>query len=100
LSGNRAAPYRIGFQIAREPGVGLGLGATQLLGFGHQAFLNAAGTVDKGTVTQSLIGAYPTLSWAPIPRDRGHSFHGMLGSHSTGRWAADLTGGFMESGLR
>ena len=37
--------------------------------------------------------------WASIPRDRGHSFHGIVGSHSTRRWAAGLTDGFMESGL-
>ena len=36
---------------------------------------------------------------APIPRDRGHSFHGIAGSHSTRRWAAGLTDGFMGSGL-
>jgi hypothetical protein len=29
----------------------------------------------------------------------GHRFHGISGSHSTRRWAADLTDGFMESGL-
>jgi hypothetical protein len=34
--------------------------------------------------------------WAVIPRDRGHSFHGISGSHSTRWWAADLTDGFME----
>ena len=38
-------------------------------------------------------------SWAAIPRDRGHSFHGILGSHSTGRWAAILTDGSLKSGL-
>lgn len=37
--------------------------------------------------------------WASIPREGGHSFHGILGSHSTRRWAAGLTGGFIESGL-
>ena len=35
---------------------------------------------------------------APIPRDRGHSFHGIAGSHSTGS-RAGLTDGFMGSGL-
>jgi putative transposase len=29
----------------------------------------------------------------------GHSFQGIVGSHSTRRWAAGLTDGFMESGL-
>jgi len=36
---------------------------------------------------------------AVIPRDRGHSFHGIAGSHSTAWRAVGLTDGFMESGL-
>ena len=37
--------------------------------------------------------------WASIPRDRWHLFHGIPGSPSRRRWAADLTDGFIESGL-
>ena len=36
---------------------------------------------------------------ALIPRDRGHSFHGIAGSHSGRRRASGLTDGFMEQGL-
>ena len=64
---------------------------------------------DKSKVVRKLrCAVYPRKSseecafhgsWAPIPRDRGHSFHGIVGSHSTRMWAADLTDGFMESGL-
>jgi DNA replication protein DnaC len=39
------------------------------------------------------------VSWAPIPRDRGHSFHDIVGSHSTRSWAAGLTDRFIDSGL-
>ena len=72
------------------------LGTTQIpiivdLGFGD-ALGNPKYQIDYGSC--AFHG-----SWAPVPRDRGHSFHGIVGSHSTRRWAAGLTDGFMESGL-
>jgi hypothetical protein len=38
-------------------------------------------------------------AWFAHSTEVGHLFHGIVGSHSTRRWAADLTDGFMESGL-
>ncbi len=54
--------------------------------------------VDLFGMLERLYGAFHGR-WASIPRDRGLSFHFMVGSHSTRRWAADLTIGFMRSGL-
>ena len=34
-----------------------------------------------------LKAANSTRWWAEIPRHRGHSFHGMMGTDSTGSWA-------------
>lgn len=36
---------------------------------------------------RGLVAANSTRWWAEIPRHRGHSFHGMMGTDSMGSWA-------------
>ena len=51
-------------------------------------------TVDR----RELHGANHFVQHAHSTED-GHRFHGIAGTHSTASRAADLTDGFMESGL-
>ena len=43
----------------------------------------------SGMSVEEIIADFPECAfqgrWAAVPRDRGHSFHGIVGSHSTPR---------------
>jgi transposase-like protein len=50
---------------------------------------------ELGNSGKQVVGryaAYSTASWAGIPRERGHVFHAIVGSHSTGSWAPWIEG--------
>ena len=55
----------------------------------HASDLLEADVEFRVYLASSLYQDACSTGWrASIPRDHGHSFHGIAGSHSTGRWAA------------